>query len=820
MRKFNLPSSKSGVFILLAVILTVVFFSYYPTLKNDFVFWDDDVHLYENISVRTLDFEHVSDIFKSTVNKIYIPLTTFSFAIEYHFFEYDPFIYHLDNLLLHLGVVAFAFWLGLRLGLSVFASGIAALLFGIHPIHVESVAWVTERKDVLYSFFYMAALLSYSYYLGFTKSTPSLQIKKSYRFLVLTFIFGIFSMLAKPMALSLPLILLLFDWFHGRAIRRAAIFEKIPLALAIAGITWISYVSHARVPGKNIVEGFLIWAWTFVFYLKKFTFPIISVPIYQLPQPVTIVNSEYLLSVMVFCLLIFALFRFRKHQWFIFSMAFYFFSIFFLLRYDETPEGPNIVADRFMYLPSVGFCLFIGYVFQLLVRRQRTHTLFAIMALVVLFGVFSVKTFRQCKIWHDSISLWEHELRYFPEEPVALNNLAAALREQEEYKEAEKVYKKFKEIQSEGLAIDFSNKLMDDIKKVDYVKNLYAQAVKAAPNFKDSYYHFGNLMKDLGNISEAVAAYKKALELDYEYKDAHFSLGDLYRQAGDYGQAIFAYDQTIKLHPEDQDVYFEVISAYNEELKKNPQNAMYRQARKRVVDDFTRLISSKPARATSFFNLGYVYGEMGDFLRAISAYQMALDINPNHSKTLYNLGNIYRDQGRLGEALEVYKKVIKIDPKKSDAFINMGTIHKRHGDQGRARENFQKAIKADPRNARAYFDLGYVEESSGNLRAAIDLYGKAIEWDSKNKEAYYNLGNIYARIGKNPDAILSYLKAVEVDSSYMDAWINLSILSFKEGDFANAVKYYDEAFLLGYVAPQGYLNALEPYRGKRKENSY
>ena len=130
-------SSKTSTFILLAAILAVVFFSYYPTLKNDFVFWDDNTHLYENISVRVLDGEHIGDIFKGTVNKTYIPLTILSFSIEYHFFGYDPFIYHLDNLLLHLAIVAFIFWLGLRLGLSGMGAGVAALLFGIHPIHVE-----------------------------------------------------------------------------------------------------------------------------------------------------------------------------------------------------------------------------------------------------------------------------------------------------------------------------------------------------------------------------------------------------------------------------------------------------------------------------------------------------------------------------------------------------------------------------------------------------------------------------------------------------------------------------------------------------------
>ncbi|HQP10435.1 MAG TPA: hypothetical protein PKV41_03540, partial [Candidatus Omnitrophota bacterium] len=356
MRKLNVFSSQHAALILLAAILAVVFFSYYPSLKNGFVFWDDDVHLYENVSVQTLDLEHIGDLFTSKVNKIYIPLTTLSFAVEYHFFKDNPFIYHLDNLLLHLGVVALVFWLGMRLGLSAAASGAAALLFGIHPMRVESVAWITERKDVLYAFFYMAALVSYSKYLDFTNSTPALQIKRNYGFLVLTVMLGILSMLAKPMALSLPLILLLMDWFHERKIGREAILEKIPLFAIIAGIAWLSYAAHARIPGKSIAEAPLIWIWTFVFYLRKFVFPAVSVPIYYLPQPVTLSHFEYLSAVMIFGFLAFVIFRWRKQDWLVFAMAFYLLSIFFLLRYDETPEGPNIVADRFMYMPSLGFC--------------------------------------------------------------------------------------------------------------------------------------------------------------------------------------------------------------------------------------------------------------------------------------------------------------------------------------------------------------------------------------------------------------------------------------------------------------------------------
>ena len=809
--KLSLPSSKIRDIFFLVLILLIVFLAFFPTLKNGFVFWDDDTHLYQNITVRTLDAEHIGDIFTGIVNKTYIPLTSLSFAIEHHYFGFEPFIYHLDNLLLHLGVVALVFFFGLRLGLSAAGSGIAALLFGIHPMHVESVAWVTERKDVLYSLFYLASMVSYSRYLDFTKSTPSLQIKKPYLFLFLAVIFGVLSMLSKPMALSLPLILFLMDWFYGRKISRGAILEKLPLIVAIACLTWVTYSIHARVPGKGgFYEGALIWIWTFTFYIKQFVYPTVLVPVYQLPKPVTVMNPEYLIAAIVTCLIVLMLVRFRKNRLFIFAMAFYFFSVFFLLRYDEAKDA-NIVADRFMYLPSLGICALTGYGFQRLWEfRARRSRVFAMIVLLIAAGTLSVKTYKQCQIWNNSISLWKHQLSAYPKEAISLNNYAASLREEQEYKDAEKIYREYMKLQPEKSPVQLSEEAAHQLQKVNYIVGLYTKAIKESPGFIASYYHLANLFRDTGRIPEAVDAYKKTLSLDHTYKDAHFSLGGLYRKAGDHVQAVYAYDQTIRLHPEDEDVYVAVISDYTDALKEDPGNAAYLQARTKAMDTFTRMISAKPPRPTSFFNLGVLYGEMGNFQRAVSAYQMVFDMNPDHSNALYNLGNIYRDQGRLSDALKMYERAIKADPRKSNAFLSIGTIFERQGKPENAKESFQKAIKVDPNNARAYFNLGYIEEKYGNLLKAIDLYNTSIELDAQNKDAHYNLGNVYARTGKNSLAIASYLKSVEIDYRYMDAWINLSTLSFKEGDFANAVKYCDEAILLGYIPPQGYLSALRP----------
>lgn len=240
------------VLAVVAGIVALVILAYSPSLKNQFVNWDDDAHLLANPFVHPVN---VRDIFTTTVNGIYIPLTSLSFALEYHFFKANPFIYHLDNLLLHLAVTVMVFLFCLRCGLSVLAAGLAALIFGLHPAHVESVAWVTEHKDVLYAFFYILALLCYLRYLRVRKEAPG--YRRGWAF-GLTLIFGFLSVLAKPMALSLPLVLFVLDWFFKRELTIRSCMEKMYCGLAIIPVAWITYVSQMRTPDIHFPGSILI----------------------------------------------------------------------------------------------------------------------------------------------------------------------------------------------------------------------------------------------------------------------------------------------------------------------------------------------------------------------------------------------------------------------------------------------------------------------------------------------------------------------------------------------------------------------------------
>jgi len=395
--KIVLSSRNNRVALALLVVLLATFLCYIPTLSNDFVYLDDDSHLLDNAFIRGLDAEHIKLMFTQTVQNVYVPLTFLSFALEYHFFQYDPLIYHLDNLLLHMGVTALVFFFALQLGLSVAGAFFAAILFGVHPMHVESVSWVTERKDVLFALFYMMALCAYWRYLVTDKMT----------FYAVSIVCGLLSILSKPMALSLPLILFVCDWFKGRSFSKSMFWDKVPYFLYIVPIAWITYALNARVPGQNPADAVLICVWTAVFYIRKFIFPFILVPMYDLPHPVSLLNPEFLLSVLLLIFVLAVLFRFRRNRWLMFASLYYVLSMFFLFRYDDVVDK-SIVADRFLYLPCLGICFLAGYGWGRLcavLSGRRSSLRYAAGVLAsILICTLGVKTFMQTRIWNNSIS--------------------------------------------------------------------------------------------------------------------------------------------------------------------------------------------------------------------------------------------------------------------------------------------------------------------------------------------------------------------------------------------------------------------------------
>ena len=528
--------NKEFVLVLMA-ILAVTVASFSPSLKNDFTNWDDDTHLTKNLTVQSLSPANLKTIFTSTVNLTYIPLTILSFAIEYHFFKYQPFIYHFNNLLLHVAVVALIFYFALQTGLPLRAAALAALVFGIHPMHVESVAWVTERKDVLYSFFYTLTLIYYWRYLQTRRIV----------FYLSTIVLGLLSILAKPMAVSLPLILLLCDWLYGRKFGKKMFLEKWPYFLYIIPITWLSHslvLLNAKVPGHTLLNSILVFAWTLAFYLKNFLFPFVLIPVYQLPKPISIFNAEYLAALGLVFLIAYGLFRFKQNRWFYFACFFYFFSIFPALRFDDVKEVWNfsVVADRFMYLPSLGVCFFLGIIsdkFLAKFSRHNSWKIISYVSLAVVLMILSCKTFAQTKIWKDSLTLWTYVIAQSPQAEVAYNNRGL-------------IYK------AQG--------------RHDLALRDYTQAIALNANYPEAYHNRANVHALEGRYDLAIDDYDKALSCTSYFVDSYRNRGMVYKEMKKYDLAIEDFNKALQINPQDALAYDQRSLAY--EAKKNMSRAL------------------------------------------------------------------------------------------------------------------------------------------------------------------------------------------------------------------------------------------------------
>lgn len=474
-------------------------------LQNGFVNWDDPQHILYNPLLSALNVDSVRSIFFSKVSQVYVPLTILFFSIERQIWGLNPWIFHLNSLLLHTGVVILVFVFSRRLGLSVGGAAFAALLFGVHPLRVESVAWATARKDLLYSFFYLLCLCWYAQYVS----------GKTRFYFWLSLGAAVLSMLSKPMALSIPLVLLLYDWFCRRK-GSWIIWEKIYFIALLAPLAMLTYAEFARFPQLSLGKGLLISTWCFAFYLKKFLWPSPLVLLYELPQPVGGQNPEYITGVIIFVLFFGSLWILRRHRLVVFGAVFFLCTIFYLLRFDYKTDF-NIVADRFSYLPSLGFAWILGYsldrTWRYLGKRGVVKSILAsgvIGALLILSCLTSI----QISVWKDSVALWENQSLYRPQaaRPLVYYKLADAYSQQEPFKNAVIAFRQAKNLQA---ATKFSGDIPEKAApEVERVIRLYQRAIELKPDFTFAAFQLGNIYRALGDEKRAAKYFNRVLYFD------------------------------------------------------------------------------------------------------------------------------------------------------------------------------------------------------------------------------------------------------------------------------------------------------------------
>jgi hypothetical protein len=421
-----------------ALAAIVTFLVYLPSLANDFVNWDDQMYVYLNANIRSFDFEFLKWAFRTDMlNAYWHPLTMISYAIDYQILGLNPLQYHLTNGVFHALNTFLVFYLGASLYRSVrpdapdarvFNAGaaaagfVSALLFGLHPLHVESVAWISERKDVLYAFFFLLSVLSYLKY-----ARPLAERKALYYSLSLFFF--VLSVMSKPMAVTLPLMLLILDWYPlarfswtgRREMLKVGLLEKLPffsVSLASGLLTVYSMYGHENVTtGLSLLVRAIVSVRGYIFYIYKMFLPFDLAPVYPYPQKVllfefnTIVPAAAFILIGVFCLL-----TLRRQK--VFTAAWLSYLIMLLPVIGIIQNGHQSAADRYTYLPLLGFFFIAGFGAARLADRAGGYLrLIAAVPVLIVFICLSYLTVKQEAVWGGPVSLWSRQIELYPGQP-------------------------------------------------------------------------------------------------------------------------------------------------------------------------------------------------------------------------------------------------------------------------------------------------------------------------------------------------------------------------------------------------------------------
>lgn len=640
-KKQNRPAAREGsrwepkgwiTQALIALAITAVV--YLPSLKNKFVNWDDQPNITENPNLQYIDAQSLKNIFdidKGNVIGNYNPLPIFTFALEKMITgDFNTTLIHGTNLVLHLLTVLFALRLLLHLGLGVWGAFIGGLLFGIHPMRVESVAWATERKDVLFAVFFFAALM---YYVRWAKTEDD---SKRLRLYILMIVLAILSMLSKVQAVTLPLSMLAIDYLIRRPINFKLIWEKIPfwgLSLVFGLINLYTLKQQGStnddVTNFNILDRLCIGAYSFCVYLYKVVFPYPMSPLYPYPKPLPI--WVYLAPIGFFAVwfLVWRLWK-ADRRWWVFGVVFFFFNVMFLLQ--VLGAGQGFLADRFTYVPYFGFFAIIAWLYDQYESNEKVRNSLNVAAGVV-FLLFAVVSYRQIGIWENGGTLWSHVMKYEKmTNGLPYWNRGQYYREQgdydaslRDYTQAIKIEPKNSELYNSrgktyfdmAMSGKFNNQAQEFALNAiqDYTTGL------SQPNIKPKTKSELLINRGAANASQnrfeaALQDLNEGISLEPGNKNGYFNRSLVYFTLGQYPKAVEDYTTYLKYDPYNANVWYE-----RGMIRRSLNNS------KEAVEDLTRAIQLNPDFGLAYKERARANAMLGNKAAAQQDYQRAAQYN-------------------------------------------------------------------------------------------------------------------------------------------------------------------------------------------------
>ena len=643
-----------GICLLLAVAVFMVFGQ---TLHHEFVNLDDEDYVYENTEViRGLTLPGITWALTHSYASNWHPLTWISHMLDCQLYGLNPGGHHLTSVVLHATAAILLFLVLWRMTSALWPSAFVAAVFAIHPLRVESVAWVSERKDVLSGLFFMLTLAAYVRYARHVFSLGR------YLTVVLCFTLGL---LSKPMLVTLPFVLLLLDYWPLRRIPptacpslldelRPLVVEKIPLfALSAAScavtipaqrgaVTTISQVPVALRVGNAVVS--------YVVYLGQMVWPVRLAPFYPLfanDLPMWKVGLALLLLVGISAGVIL---QRRKRPYLLVGWLWYVGMLAPVIGLLQV--GNQARADRYTYLPQIGVYLLVAWgARDIFSSRRHGRLVLGALSLAVIATLMVCATI-QTSYWRNSEALWVHALSCTSRNYAAYNNLGIVLSGQGRPAQAIDDYQKALEIMSDFVEARFNlaNALAAQGRSAEAIEQ-YQRAFELAPDNAEAHSRLGTVFLGQGRRAEAIDQYQKALETKPDFVEVRYNLANALAAQGRFGEAIEQYEQALRINPR-----------YEQALN-NLANALAAQSRfAEAIEQYRKAIALKPDNAEAHNNLGTALSRQGRSAEATEQYQKALEIRPDFAEAHYNLANALAAQGRLAEAIQQYEETLRIRP--------------------------------------------------------------------------------------------------------------------------------------------------------------
>ena len=764
------PMTTKSQHLLIYLFLTAAtLIAFWQVNQCDFVDFDDPSYVTENTHIRHgITTEAIGWAFTTGYSSNWHPVTWISHMLDVELFGLKPRWHHLTNLLFHIANTLLLFFVFHRMTKATWQSAFVAALFALHPLHVESVVWVAERKDVLSTFFWMLTMGAYVHYVEHPRFRSYLAV----------FAFFALGLMAKPMLVTLPFVLLLLDHWplqrlqEARSEKRGAgsentnlkaeprfankrkgkssgkqqaqaiaqdakppekryqwalvrplLIEKMPffaLAAISSIVTFIAQQKGGSVasldvipPGVRIANAFV----SYIIYLGKTIWPENLAVLYLHPGwwPLWQVLGAVFLLVAITLIVILEAKRFPY-----LATGWLWFAVTLVPVIGIVQVGLQALADRYTYIPLIGLFIMAAWGIPELLKnwRYRKEALTALSALILI--CLFILTWIQTGYWRSNITLFGHALEATSDNYVIQENRGIAYAKLGDY----------------GRAVED-----------------YDGAIKINPRCAEAYYNRGAAYAKLGDYRRAVEDYDRAIEIDPECVLAYVYRGAAYIELANPEQALSDYDRAIALDPANPDGYANRGGAY-------AKLGNYRQA----VSDFDRAIEINPEYAWAYNGRGASYAKLGNRSQAISDYDKAIEIKPEYAEAHYNRGVLYQGLVNYRQAISDYDKAIEVKADYIEAYANRGAAYAVLGNNRQAISDYDRAIEIDPKYAKAYYNRGVAYGELGNLTQAVSDYNMAIQMNREYAEAYNNRGVAYAKLGNHEHAIDDFKTAARLNN--------------------------------------------------------